>query len=290
MDVLDEGDRARPGIDGGLRREQKALHVEAVALPAQVAGLAGGRLQCGVALRDRLPRPQRAHRHLGRLGEAVADRGAGAAVGCERSADAAAGTGDAFASAPEDPGRSALADFHERAVALDLRAGHEPGREPAQGRRGGAHPRREIPRLRAAVRGQDEDVAAARALVAHQAFDEGDARAVRAPDRLADLRLVRLLRVGEKGEEESVGAESKPVLVVRFARLAGGDAHRRSLRELLHLDERLVGQRSIRRWDLLDPRHAGAVARKHDAVQPDGLVEHLQHRRGRRGGNEQHSD
>ena len=75
---------------------------------------------------------------------------------------------------------------------------------------------------RAAGGGNDEEIAAGRAFIAHQSFDEGDRLAVRRPARLGDLQLRRVDRPhGRRGDVDDVQLRDPVVVVARSRRGLG---------------------------------------------------------------------
>ena len=171
------------------RVDQPALDVITVALPLQADALAPGRAHGGIAAGDRTPLAERAGKDFRRRAEARADDGRSLAVRRNRGVDAPAAGRDRFRSAPG--GRHLLGrrvQTLDGGIAADDRADQDlAAADPAQRTRRGLDTRCQV-LGRAAGSGHRVDIAAHRALVAHQPFDEGDVLTVRRVGRGSNLQ------------------------------------------------------------------------------------------------------
>ena len=154
----------------------------AVALPAHALDLAPWRAQARVDARHRLPAAHGARPHFGRIAERLVDRRRPRAIA--REAHARKGG----RATPRRSRRSARADDADHRLALDVRGEQDVAtRPPGQPARRERLALGEVAR-RAAGDGHHEDVAAGRALVAHEAVDESDRLTVRRPAGVRDLQ------------------------------------------------------------------------------------------------------
>ncbi len=210
------------------RRHQPALHGEAVARPVDALRFAPERRETLVGAGDLLPSADRPRPNFRRAAEGLTDDGGGLSVAGQREAEApeVGGSGERFRPGEERrdiPVRNIHAGEAGGAVNFlgeqDGIGGGQPG-EPA---RRSLHAGREVAGL-AARGGDDEDVAARRALVAHDPGDERDRLAVRRPARHGDLKrgLENGASLARRGADDAKFGDV-PVGVARTRRGSGGE-------------------------------------------------------------------